>query len=329
MASTTEKKVSPQKVKIIEELHELIEEYPIVGLCRMEKIPSRQLQIIRKKLRGTAVIRMAKTQLMKFAFERFKKKPGYNDLINMIEGSTALIFTNLNIFKLIKILNENKAQAPAKAGDISPVEIIIPAKDTGFPPGPVISELNSAGLQTKVQSGTIHIKEEKMVANKGDEISLQLAIVLTKLNIFPMKIGLSLYAALDNGVILKDDNLIVDFTEILEQLTSAHVSALGLSIELNYPTKDNIIQLLQKAHQGAKSLVVSATILEKEFINDILAKANTESDILLSKILGKDPKALPIERTTQKIEGDVVEKDTPPEDKKDVEESTGLGKLFG
>ena len=100
MASVTEKKVAPQKIKIVEELSKLIEEYPIIGLCRMEKIPSKQLQVIRKKLRGIAVIRMAKTQLMKFALERYKNKPGYKELIKLIEGSTALIFTDLNILYL-------------------------------------------------------------------------------------------------------------------------------------------------------------------------------------------------------------------------------------
>ncbi|MHA1298694.1 MAG: 50S ribosomal protein L10 [Candidatus Helarchaeota archaeon] len=328
MAVTSKKKILPQKLKTVQELVELIETYPIIGLCRMEKIPSKQLQIIRKKLRNIAVIRMAKTRLIKFAFEKYKDKPGYKELSEIIEGSTALIFTNLNIFKLIKILNENKAQAPAKVGDIAPDDIIIPAKDTGFPPGPVISELNSAGLQTKVQSGTIHIKEEKVVAKKGDEISLQLSIVLTKLNIFPMRIGLVLYTALDNGVILKEHDLEVDFEGILEQFQSAHASALNLSIIIEYPTKDNISLILQKAQQEAKSLVVFAPIFEKEFINDILIMANSESEMLLSKILEKDPNALPIDRPKQ-IEKEETEKVKEEPEKEKEEQPSGLGSLFG
>ncbi|MHA1377790.1 MAG: 50S ribosomal protein L10 [Candidatus Helarchaeota archaeon] len=328
MAMATKKKIPRQKLKTIEELTKLIEEYPIIGLCRMEKIPSKQLQIIRKKLRDLAVIRMTKKKLMKFALEKFKDKKGYKELIDILEGSTALIFTNLNIFKLIKILNENKAKAPAKAGDIAPSEIIIPAKDTGFPPGPVISELNAAGLQTKVQSGTIHIKEEQVVAKKGEEISLQLSIVLTKLNIFPMEIGLTLYAALDDGVILKDADLDVDFDEIIQQFQLAQTSALNLAIEISYPTKDNIIQLLQKAHQEAKTIVTSAIIIEKEFINDILVRVNREADILLSKILAKDPSALPIDKPI-KIQQQEQKIDKKPEKSPDKEEPSGLGKLFG
>ncbi len=328
MSTTAKKKIPQHKIETIKELTKLIESYPIIGLCKMEKIPSKQLQIIRKKLRDTAVIRMAKSRLIKFAFEKFGDKPGYKKLMDEMKGSTALIFTDLNIFKLVKILNENKAQAPAKSGDITPIDIIIPEKDTGFPPGPVISELNSVGLQTKVQSGTIHIKEEKVIAKQGDEISLQLAIVLTKLNIFPMKVGLSLYTALDSGVILKGEDLEVDFSEIFGQLTSAHTSALNLSIEITFPNKENITHLLQKANQQAKSVIISAPVIEKEFINDILFKAYNNSNIILSKILEIDPNALPIEVPTQTQEKEKVEekeKEKPPEETS----SGGLGSLFG
>jgi large subunit ribosomal protein L10 len=226
---------------------------------------------------------------------------------------------------LVKILNDNKAQAPAKAGDVAPKDIIVPAKDTGFPPGAVISELNAAGLQTKVQSGTIHIKEEKTVAKKGDEISLQLSIVLTKLNIFPMAVGLILYAALDNGVLLKAEDIQVDFEEILAQLKAAHFSALNLSVEISYPTRYNIVQLLQRAQQGAKSVIRAAPIFEKEFINDVLFKANNDSNILLSIILKKDPNALPIEKP-KKVEEEKIDgkKDKKPDDGASV----GIGDLF-
>ncbi|MFX0138638.1 MAG: 50S ribosomal protein L10 [Candidatus Hodarchaeota archaeon] len=322
MSVTTEKKVPQQKLKTVKELTKLIESYPIIGLCKMEKIPSKQLQIIRKKLRNIAIIRMAKSRLFKFAFEQFENKSEYKEIMDKMKGSTALIFTNLNIFKLVKILNENKAQAPAKSGDIAPKDIIIPEKDTGFPPGPVISELNSVGLQTKVQSGTIHIKEEKVIAKQGDEISLQLAIVLTKLNIFPMQIGLSLYSALDHGTILEEKDLQVDFGEIIEHLKSAHASALNLSIEITFPNKENISQLLQKAQHHAKSVITFAPVIEKQFINDILLQANSNSNILLSKILEIDPNALPVDLPKQTQEKE--------KEKKPVEKSSGgLGDLFG
>ncbi|NVM03218.1 MAG: 50S ribosomal protein L10 [Candidatus Helarchaeota archaeon] len=327
MSIADKKRIPQQKLETVKELTKLIESYPIIGLCKMEKIPSKQLQIIRKKLRNTAVIRMAKSRLIKFAFEKFGDKTGYKELMDKMKGSTALIFTNLNIFKLVKILNDNKAQAPAKSGDIAPDDIIIPEKDTGFPPGPVISELNSVGLQTKVQSGTIHIKEEKVIAKKGDEISLQLAIVLTKLNIFPMQVGLSLYTAFDNGALLKDDDLQVDFSEIIEQLKLAHASAFNISLEITFPNKENITQLLLKAHQQAKSVITSAPVFEKEFIKDILFKAYNNSNIILSKILENDPNALPIEMPTQTKD---IEKEKEKEKEKPPEETStgGLGNLF-
>jgi ribosomal protein L10 len=88
MVVTTKKKISSQKLKTIEELSKLIETYPIIGLCKMEKIPSKQLQIIRKKLRDIAIIRMAKKRLIKFAFAKYENQPGYKELMEILEGSS-------------------------------------------------------------------------------------------------------------------------------------------------------------------------------------------------------------------------------------------------
>lgn len=245
---------------------------------------------------------MAKKRLIKFAFQKFEGKPGYKELMGLLKGSTSLIFTKINILKLVKILNENKSKAPAKSGDHAPNDLKISEMDTGFPPGPIISELNEAGLATKVQSGTIHIKEEKVVAKKGDEISLKLALILTKLNIFPMEVGIILYGAIDNGVLFKEQDLTVDFSGILKELQLAHVSAFNLSLEIVLPTRENITQIIQKAQQQAKSLVISAPVIDREFINDIFSKVNNESNILISKIKEKDPNAIYIERPKENKE---------------------------
>jgi large subunit ribosomal protein L10 len=43
-----------------------------------------------------------------------------------MEGQPALIFTDMNPFKLYKILEDSKTQAPAKAGNIAPSDIVVP-----------------------------------------------------------------------------------------------------------------------------------------------------------------------------------------------------------
>ena len=55
-----------------------------------------------------------------------------------MEGQSALIFTDMNPFKLFKILEDSKTPAPAKPGAIAPADIVVPRGDTGSAPGPIL-----------------------------------------------------------------------------------------------------------------------------------------------------------------------------------------------
>ena len=60
------------KKKVVNELIELIKQYPIVAAVDMENLPAPQLQAMRSQLKGTVVIRMAKARLIKIAIEQCK-----------------------------------------------------------------------------------------------------------------------------------------------------------------------------------------------------------------------------------------------------------------
>ena len=64
------------KIKAVEELTDLVNAYKVVGILNMHKMPAKQLFDIRNALRGEAKIRMAKSSLIKRAFEASKKAGG-------------------------------------------------------------------------------------------------------------------------------------------------------------------------------------------------------------------------------------------------------------
>jgi len=99
-------------------------------------------------------------------------------------------------------IKKNKGSSSAKAGMLAQDDIVIPAGDTGLPPGPALSDLKQAGLKTKIQGPTISIAEDKLVAKKGEAISAGVANALGKLNIKPIKIGLNLVACYEHGEML-------------------------------------------------------------------------------------------------------------------------------
>ncbi|MFX1297061.1 MAG: 50S ribosomal protein L10 [Promethearchaeota archaeon] len=312
--TTETKKIPKYKLNEAEALKELINQHSIICLANMNKLGARQLQFIRKKLSGKIIIRMTKNKIFKIAALESNKK-NIKEFIDEIQGSTSYIFTDMNPFKLKFFLNENKVVAPAKAGDIAPNDIVISEGSTGFPPGPMISEFKKVGVNSIVKQGSIYIKRDTVVVKKGDEISQMLALVLSRLNIKPMEIGLNLYAAYDNGLIIKASHLDVSLETTLNQIKTAISHAINLSLEIVFPTKENIKLLLQKAYMNAKSLVLSAGIITKDTIPDILAKAYNTALSLSKIILQVNPDALPSD-LKQKVEKKEISKKKPVDSKK-------------
>jgi len=221
-------------------------------------------------------MRVVKNTLMKRAIENCQDKHNFKLLEKYLTGSNVFIFTNLNPFKLALLLEKGKVRMTAKAGDIASFDIIIPAGNTGQPPGPIISQLNAVGLPTRIESGSVWITKDTLVARKGDVISERLASVLSKLGIKPVEAGLIIKAVYDEGLIIEGEQLKIDVGETKRQIESACAEAFKLSIGAAYPTKENIQVLIQFAHQGAYALALGAAIPSKETIKDLVRKAHAE-----------------------------------------------------
>ncbi len=136
-------------------------------------------------------MKVIKNTLMKLAIENNEGKPELKKLVEHLQGSNVFLFTNLNPFKLALLLEKGKVKTTAKAGDMAAFDVIVPAGNTGQPPGPIISQLNAVGLPTKIESGSVWISKDTLVVRKGEVISEKLASVLSKLGIKPVEAGLS------------------------------------------------------------------------------------------------------------------------------------------
>ncbi|MFT4297701.1 MAG: 50S ribosomal protein L10, partial [Candidatus Woesearchaeota archaeon] len=172
--------VSEQKKKEVQQLAEEIEKVPMVGIVNLMSLPTQQLNNMRKQLRQNDVsIKMSKSSLIKLAIEKAKaSKSGVEQLEQYLKGKPALLFTKENPFKLFKILKKNKSKAPAKAGQVLPSDAKVSAGPTSFAPGPIISELASFGIKTKVEEGKLTITEDVVVAKRDDVVSEKLSSLL-------------------------------------------------------------------------------------------------------------------------------------------------------
>ena len=281
--------VLEEKTGEVEEIKELLKEYKSIGVASLQKVRAPQLQQLKKNL-DKVYLRVLKNTLTKIAIENMGET-GLKKLEQYLEGSNVFLFTNLNPFKLALLLERGKVKTTAKSGDIAAFDVVIPAGNTGQAPGPIISQLNAAGLPTRIESGSVWVSKDTLVVRKGETINERLAAVLSKLGIKAVEAGLSMRAVFDEGLVIVGDQLKLDINGTRKRLEQSHGEAFALSLSIAYPTTESIIVLLQTAHQKASALSLNAAVPTKETIADLLRKAHTEMLSLNNTIEKAKPEA--------------------------------------
>ena len=281
--------VLEEKSSEVEEIKVILKEYSSIGVASLKKVRASQLQELKKSMVGKVTFRVLKNTLVKLALEEMEQAE-LKKLEDYLDGSNVYLFTNLNPFKLALLLERGKVKTTAKSGDIAAMDVVIPAGNTGQPPGPVISQLNAVGLPTRIESGSVWVSKDTLVVRRGEEINERLASVLSKLGIKAVELGLSMRAVLDNGLMIVGDQLRIDVDATRRSIESSNAQAFALAIEIVYTTKETIKPLLQNAHQKAVALAVGAAIPTKDTIAELIRKANAEMSSLSGAVKKAKPK---------------------------------------
>lgn len=282
--------VLEEKTGEVEEIKGILNEYKSIGIASLQKVRAAQLQELKKNLAGKVCMRVLKNTLIKIAIENMGTTE-LKKLEQYLEGSNVLLFTDLNPFKLALLLEKGKVKTTAKSGDIAAMDVVIPAGNTGQPPGPIISQLNAAGLPTRIESGSVWVSKDTLVVRKGEVINERLAAVLSKLGVKAVEAGLSMTAVYDEGLMITGSQLKLDVDGTRKSVEQNHGAAFALSLSIAYPTSENIQALLQTAHQKAFALSLSAAVPTKENIADLLRKAHTQMLSLSTTVEKATPKA--------------------------------------
>lgn len=256
--------------------------YSVMALVRMEKVRSSQLLPLRKKFKGEVEILSIKDKIAKKAFATLDV-PGIKEMISELKGQCLFMFTNMSPFKLNVLLGKNKIMLLGRAGDIASKNIVIPAKNTGIAPGPILTDFKEAGIPTKIDQGTIWILKDTTPVEKGGVIGAKLAILLGKLDIKAVEAGISLGAALEKGIHYTKENLVIDVEKFRNELIQAHQQAISLSIEAAYITKDNIELILAKAARAANAVSIESGFITPETKEQILQKGHAQASSLAGK----------------------------------------------
>ena len=157
--------VLEEKSTEVEAIKDILKEHKSIGIASLEKVRASQLQELKKSMAGKVYLAFIKNTLMRLAIEEMNQE-NLKQLEAYLDGSNVYLFTDLNPFELALLLERGKVKTTAKSGDIAAMDVIVPAGNTAQPPGPIISQLNGVGLPTRIESGSVWVSKDTLVASQ-------------------------------------------------------------------------------------------------------------------------------------------------------------------
>ena len=191
-----------------------------IFLVNVDNVGSNQMHQIRVALRGKGVVVMGKNTMVRRALRTILHEyPAFEKLLPYVKGNIGFVFTSSDLKEVRDLITANKVSAPARAGALAPLDVTIPAGNTGMEPGKT-SFFQALGIPTKIARGTIEIVSDVKVVTAGTRVGASEATLLNLLNISPFTYGMSVVQIFDNGNVFSPAVLDVSEKELLDRLKS-------------------------------------------------------------------------------------------------------------
>jgi len=265
---------STWKANYFTRLVQLMDEYPKCFIVGADNVGSKQMQQIRIVLRGSAVVLMGKNTMMRKAIKgHLEKNPALEKIMPYVKGNVGFVFTSADLGEIRQKLIENKVQAPAKPGAIAPLDVIIPAQNTGMGPEKT-SFFQALAIPTKISKGTIEIINDVHILKTGEKVGASEATLLNMLNISPFSYGLQVQQVYENGTIFEPMILDIKPEDLRSKFISGARNVAAVSLEIGYPT---VASVPHSIVNGFKKLLAVAAATDvtfkqaetvKEFLKD-------------------------------------------------------------
>ncbi|MCI4327309.1 MAG: 50S ribosomal protein L10 [Thermoplasmata archaeon] len=267
--------VRPEKLAHVETLATTIRSHRTTAIVAVRGVPASALQKMRRSLRENGhPMLVATNSSLRHAIEAaVPDRPALKPLLEHVTDQTAILSMEGNPFTLYQELARTRSPTPARGGELAPADITVPAQTTSFKPGPIVGELQHAGFPAAIEKGKVVLKKDATVVKAGQPICREVAGLLTRLDIFPLEVGLELRAAVDGDTYYAPSVLAVDLDAKRAQLARAHQRALALAVELGYATPQTIPLLVTRAHRRALAVAIAAGYTTPATLAPILAKA--------------------------------------------------------
>lgn len=243
-------------------LVQLMDEYPKCFIVGVDNVGSKQMQQIRVSLRSSAVLLMGKNTMMRKAIKgHLENNPALEKLLPSIKGNVGFVFTKEDLCEVRERIMNNKVQAPARAGAIAPVDVHVPAQNTGLGPEKT-SFFQALHIPTKISKGTIEIINDIHLIKVGEKVGASEATLLNMLNISPFSYGLIIQAVYDNGTIFAPEVLDITPEDLKARFMNGVRNVAAVSLKIGYPT---LASAPHSIVNGLKNLISIALSTDIEF----------------------------------------------------------------
>ena len=299
MKQNLRESIPEKKLNEVKELSELLKNQKTILIASIKNLPASQFQEISKKLRGKAIIKVPKKNLIFRAIENLKDS-NLEKIKKCIKESSVILFSNVDSFELAGDLIENKSPAKAKANQEAPEDIEIQEGPTDLISGPVISEFGALGIPIQINNGKIVIKSSKIIVKKGEKISENAASIMGKLDMKPFSIGFIPLSAFDT----KEKKLYLEINinkeEAVKEIKESFNKSLSFAVEIDYFSNDTIGFMIGKASIHEKALEK----LVKEKSEEPEVKKEKSEEKTKEETVGEEKKKENNQTSEQKSEGE-------------------------
>lgn len=311
---------SEKKVNWVAKLNNFIGKYRRMVFCNVDNVQSQQMHNIRIGLRGKADILMGKNTMMRKVMRDRAEAENATDIDKALYekivaekklvGNLGIIFTNEDFDSIIQVIKKFRIQAPARVGSIAPLEVTIPAGNTGLEPG-VTAFFQMLQINTKIVKGAIEIVTEKQVLKVGDKVDNSVAVLLARLNIKPFFYGLEIAYVFDNGQVFNADILDLGDDFFRGTMNAAIKNITALSLATGIPTEASVPHSLTEAFKNLLALSLGTNYTFPEYKGKEIVEA-----VKSGKSLGGPAPAAPVAAAPGKA-APAPKAAPPPEDDDD------------
>jgi large subunit ribosomal protein LP0 len=212
---------------------------------------------------------MGKNTMMRKAIKgHLENNPTLEKILPTIKGNVGFVFTKEDLCEVREKIMNNKVQAPARAGAIAPVDVHVPAQNTGLGPEKT-SFFQALHIPTKISKGTIEIINDIHLIKVGEKVGASEATLLNMLNISPFSYGLVIQAVYDNGTIFAPEVLDITPEDLKARFMAGVRNVAAVSLKIGYPT---LASAPHSMVNGLKKLISLALATDIDFEAAKMAK---------------------------------------------------------